>query len=142
MGKSLGGSRGPKSTGVGLETERFSGENDVIGKVSLAEAGHKSDVLGVVKTGVVKTSSLICPCDLACGGLRVRVGMVGNPRGESNPEAESGGNFGVVSISSDDVDDLALGEDDAEAPRFRPVILAEVVVNIVSMVKMKCYVVN
>ncbi len=144
MGRSLGGLRGvagasedgaEAAEAEGEEAERFSGEKEVRGRVSPgcggrareeeeSGGGHRSDVLGVVSTGVTSMSSGPASpfraeeWDLPPGPLGdterpdlepdeedAGGGMAGKPRGEkSMPEspADSGMNLGVVSISSEE----------------------------------------
>ena len=157
MGRSLGGFRGVaegEAAPPGEVTERFSGEKEVSGRVSPGSGGRveeefemggqRSDVLGVVNTGVISMSSAASPfsrgdleavaaaapdwCAAAGAGgseddTPQRRGRAGKPRGDISileMPADSGKNLGVVSISSDDVDDLGDDPDglfpEAETP--------------------------
>ena len=101
---------------------------------------HSSDVFGVVTTGVVNISSfgaMLLPCSEVVEAIS-EVGLFKiELEGKLCPVAESGSNLGVVSISSEDVEDrlllsvslLFVFEDwaieaiEADPPISRPVIL-------------------
>ena len=106
---------------------------------------HSSDVFGVVTTGVVNISSfgaMLLPCsevDEAITEVGFLFKIELEDMGKLCPVAESGSNLGVVSISSEDVEDrllllsvslLVFFEEDwaieaieADPPISRPVIL-------------------
>ena len=87
MGKSFGGFLGPAaapdapSGPPGLVTDRFSGEKEVSGSVSPGcggraeeeeeSGGHRSDVLGVVSTGVTSMSSAAASPFVICAAAAV-----------------------------------------------------------------------
>ena len=109
------------------------GSGDVMPKVNFKWGGvatQISEVLGVVTTGVVNISSF--GALVPCSEVAEAVNEVGLKLLLEKCETESGSNFGVVSISSEEVEDRLLSVSlffeameaiEADPPRSRPVIL-------------------